>query len=291
MEKKSFKGESLIILAGLFYSVESILVKTLSREFSGIQISFYRFIFGLIFSLLALFILRKELRFREPWTLTGRAVAGVLSMIAYYLAVQWGNPARALLLNLTYPVFAMVYGFLFFKEKAGWKEMVSMLLCLGGILLVFYDGSPVPWQANFWALVSGGSAGMAVHFIRRASQVNNSYIIYIVVCVLGIPVSLSGFSTWKAVQTPDVLFLLLIAFVVFIGQILMQTGFRFITAVRGSILGYASIPFTMLLSHFLIGENITLLMVVGALLIFAAVTFNTLTRSIQPAPPDTGPGH
>lgn len=281
MRHQSLRGEALIVSAGIFFSVESILIKSVSQNLNGIQISFFRFALGLLISLAALLILKKELRFHDPAALAGRAIAGVVSMVSYYMAVQMGNPARALLLNLTYPVFATLYGFLFFGEKAGWKEFLGMFVCLGGILLVFYDGSVVPWQANVWALVSGATAGLAVHFIRRSAQSNNTYVIYLVVCALGIPVTLGSGGPWRPLQSPDLIYLLLISVIVFVGQILMQTGYRFVSAVRGSILGYAAIPFTMLLSHIFIHEAITLRMVGGALLIFGAVTFNTLTKSIR----------
>ncbi len=290
MKEFRYKGEAALFFANFFYATESILVKKVSAHLSGYLISFFRFSIGLVLSVALILGLKKGFKIKSWPLLIGRAVAGVISMISFYMSVKLGNPGRAMLLNLTFPIFAVVYGFLFFKEKARWQDFMGILLCLGGILLVFYDGSTVPLAANVWGIISGASAGLAVHFIRKAGQEHHTFLLYLVVCVLGIFVSGIATPDWQMLNSERLLLLLIIGSIVFIGQIIMQWGYRHTTAIKGSIISYFNIPITMLLSHFLIGEEFKDRMIMGAGLIISGVVLNNILHWKTPLNKNTAEG-
>ena len=91
--------------------------------------------------ILIILIWKKEIIFKDKINLLFRGIWGAVSMICLYIAIKMTNSGRAILLNNTGPIFAGVFGFLFFKEKINIKIVLSLLLCIIGAILIFYDGS------------------------------------------------------------------------------------------------------------------------------------------------------
>jgi drug/metabolite transporter (DMT)-like permease len=272
--KKEFLGESAVIISGLFFGLGALLVKFLSGTFDAYFISLVRFIVGIIFGALIIVAAKREFKIYDKKEVILRSVYGSAAMILYYLSIAMTSSGRATLFNTTYPVFVVIFGALFFKEKLKFAQMASTLLCIAGIIFVFYDGSSYNAWGDLLGLGSGICGGMAVHYAKRARVNNDSIIIYMSVCAVGL-VPLLPFSGQAVKLTSYLAWVLVLAGIaMFLGQVLFTYALKYTTAARGSILSFAKIPITIILSYFAVGESILPRFIIGTILIIAGLVLS-----------------
>lgn len=271
---KELKGSLSILLSCLFFSFASITVKLISGQVSSLFISFIRFLVGTILIAAALWFTKKGFKVNDfkYWFLRG--FFGVIAMVTFYFAIQMTSSGRATLLSDTYPVFVALYGFIIFREPLRINRALSILLCMAGVLLVFYDNSRYGFMGNLIGLISGAAGGMAVHYIKKAREKNNSIIVYLSSCLLGM--------VFCSVSIPEVLKihnlflyipLCLVGVFAFTGQMLMGYGFKYVSTSKGSILGFTEIITTVFFSYFL-GEDLRPKFFIGGTVLIAGLVIN-----------------
>ena len=244
-------GEFSIFLSCLLFSITSVTVKYAGCSFSGGFISFVRFAIGGLLSLCLVLAIKKSIRIRDPISLLLRGVLGSLAMVLAYIAIQTTGSGRAILLANTYPVFVVVFGYLFFKDKIRLNNLIGLAFCVVGVLFVCFDRSRYGIAGTLLALGSGVTSGLAVHFIKKARAHNDIFIVYLSACIFG--VAASSFSAPEAakIQSWNVLLpLIIVGVFALAGQLAMGYGYKYTTAVKGSIIGFTEIPLTILLSSF-----------------------------------------
>ncbi len=267
------KSEITMSLACFFYAFTAVIVKYVSYSFTGLFISLFRFITGIFLGLIVLKITKQPFKIHNKKTWLLRGIFGSIAMGCYYTAIQITSSGRATLLFNTYPIFVALFGFLFFKEKISINNVFSLILCLCGAIVVFYDGSKYNIAGDFISLAGGILGGITVHYIKKSREKNHPVIVYMAVCFIGL--LLFPFTINQAVNItfPLLLFLCLISIFSFIAQVLMTYGYKFISATKGSIIFFLQIILTILLSFF-IGEEFKLKFFIGIMLILLGLFIN-----------------
>jgi drug/metabolite transporter (DMT)-like permease len=237
----------------------------------GYFISLGRFVVGLAFGALLVVLTKSSFQIYDKKEVILRGAYGSVSMILYYVSIAMTSSGRATLFNTTYPVFVVVFGALFFKEKLKFIQVISMALFVPGICLVFYDGSSYNFWGDLLGLGSGISGGMAVHYAKRARVKNDSIIIYMTVCAVWL-VPLLPFSGQVTKLNMNLAMILVLAGIaVFVAQVLFTYALKYTSASRGSILSFSKIPITIILSYFAVGEKILPRFIIGTVLIIAGL--------------------
>jgi drug/metabolite transporter (DMT)-like permease len=269
------KGVLSIFISCFFFALMTIAVKGASAYFSGPFIAFVRFSIGAIAALSCILLFRHGWKVADKRSWLLRGLFGGISMLLFFIAIQLTSSGRASLLANTSPVFAAICGTLFFKEQIKKRYVLSLVLCGIGVCLVFIDGNTYSMWGNLAGLGSGITAGLAIHYIRRVSQKNSIFHVYLSACIFGF---LCTLFTWPEVRllVPGIplVALLLIAALAFIGQMVMAFGYRFVTASRGSIIGYSETLMTVTLSVLLLGEELKLRFVLGGMLILVGLVLS-----------------
>jgi len=138
--KDSTKGIITILLSNLLMTAGALLIKAVPESVSG----FYRILFTCAFSLVIgvpiLFVLRDKTRPRNIKFLLLRGFFGAIPMTLFFLAVSYSGVGRATLLSTTYPVFSAVYGYFFFKERAGASVWIGAILSAENRQQLFIPG-------------------------------------------------------------------------------------------------------------------------------------------------------
>ena len=278
MPNKTTLGQIFILLSCLFFAIMALLVKVASGSFSGVFISLFRFIIGLIVGGTWLAFNQEALQIRHKKTLLARAVIGTVAMVLYFIGIQMTGSGRATLLINTFPIFVALYGYLFFHEKIGMYKVVSIIICVIGVGFVFYDGSSYSVWGSAAAFSAAILRGMAVHLIRKSAQYNHPLVVYLVVCVCGlILIPVSGHEAANLTWTVFWL-LVLIGVLSLVAQLFMTFGFKYIPALQGSLLSYLAIPLTMLFGYAM-GEELRLRFFVGTFLIIIGLLIYTIKGS------------
>ena len=98
----------------------------------------------------------------------GGAVAYAVMVIFFVLANKLTTAGNTILIQYTAPVYIALFGYSFLGEKAGFKDWITILIILTGLLLFFLDElSGTSLWGNIAALFSGfGFAGLIL-FLRK----------------------------------------------------------------------------------------------------------------------------
>ncbi|GEM_PF-1013627 len=275
--EKEFYGQLLIFVSCIFGAVGAILVKNLSSDFDGYFIAWFRFLVGL--SLGTVYFLYKwgNIRIVNKRFLFFRGLFGSLAMILYYLSIELTSSGRGVLLNTTYPLFVAIFGYLVFHEKISMKTVASILVCAGGVYLVFYDGSSYPILGSVFGILSGALGGMAIHYIRKASMNNRPIVVYLAACTFGFLITMFSAKDVLNLTPHTTLLLVTLGVVVFTSQLLLTFGFRFVSTTRGSVTMYSIIPMTLLLG-LAFGEKATNLFYIGTIVIVFGLFINSMNK-------------
>ena len=146
------RGRALLALAAcaLLWSTGGLLIKIV--DWNPFAIAGARSLIG---GLLVLAVLRRP---RFSWSVP--QIAGAVSyagcMILFIVANKLTTAANAILLQYTAPLYAVLFGWIFLRERATLLDSVTMVVVLGGMVLFFLDKLGVGGVAgNVLAVISG----------------------------------------------------------------------------------------------------------------------------------------
>jgi len=136
--KDSLRGVILIALAAFFWSVSGVFVRILSN-IDTIVISFYKVFFGFL-ALFAVWLLLKRktslIPKKERLHIIMAGITVLLINFCFINAVKLSTISTAVLLFYTAPVFLIILGIIFLKEKIRKISIFSLLISLIGVLLI-----------------------------------------------------------------------------------------------------------------------------------------------------------
>lgn len=283
------RGYAALYSAAFLFAFTSLCVKLASRSYSGVFISATRFAVGAVLCVAVLVLGYRSLRPARPGLVALRGLFGACSMVMSYAAISLTGPGRAALLGNTYPLFVAVFGALFFGERLGARVFVCIGICTLGAVLVMRDGSGASLAGDLLALGGAVFAGMAINYVRRASQGDNPFMLYLSPCLLGLPLFLfvgpgggavagaAAGAAGGAATAGGALgtaFLLGVGILSFAAQALMAYGYRSVPAGKGSIVFYFETALTVLLGALFAGERFNLRFAAGLALILGGLALN-----------------
>jgi drug/metabolite transporter, DME family len=160
-----------VLAAALLWSTGGLFIKWTSL--SGLELSFCRSFFAAI--TLAI-VTRHEGFGLNRITAFASGLYAVL-LILFVLATKETTAANAIFLQYTAPVYLLILEPLIYKEKFRSRDLVTVLVCIGGMALFFVGQlRPQDVTGNFLALASG--LCFALYFLAlrhpKAREVNRA---------------------------------------------------------------------------------------------------------------------
>jgi drug/metabolite transporter (DMT)-like permease len=201
-----------------------------------------------------------------------RGVVGALSTIAFYITIMKLGAARAVILNLTYPIFASVIAAFWLKEKISRAAMVWMLIGFCG-LVVFLSGDgqlPSPSAYDLLALAGAVGSGWVVVIIRRLRHEEHPATIYASQAFYGLVIAAPAAVKLPALPPSAWIILAAGAVIVTAAQLIMTRAYQFMSVSRGSSLQML-LPLATAAGGFaFFGESFQPLEIAGAVLTLLA---------------------
>jgi drug/metabolite transporter (DMT)-like permease len=274
------KGEVYLFLSSLIFTIITLLVKIASAGFSGMFVATWRFIVGIIATLIVckLFRISTKVENRFEWFIRG--LVGSIAMVTFYLSIQLSTISRAALLCNTSPIFVAIFGYLFFKEKIRNSDVLSLLICFIGVIFIFYDRGIYSVQGDVLGLLSGIFSGIAIHYVKRSSMVNNSLIVYLSPCLFGLMFIPFTIREYPSFDSPSFIAVLVVGLLTVLAQFFMTSGYRCVNPTKGSVLNYLQIPLTILLGVFFTHDRFQFKFVIGMVLILAGLMVNIFNLTL-----------
>jgi drug/metabolite transporter (DMT)-like permease len=267
---------SAAVLGSTLFLYLSTLVMRWARAVTDIgpaYFTFARFALGLAAVSLVMCLRRLPLQWHHRHLLLGRAVTNCISVFCFYKAVEVTTVAEANILNMTYPLFVPLLSWVALRrrEQDG-VELLALLAAMLGVWLVLAPEGLSLKVANLWGLASGILGAAATIYLTLSRRHHDTHSNLFV--LFGFGTLATGAVGHAQITLPDatqLAFLLACAASGVLGQYLLTLGFRYVTAVEGSVLSSTRILIAALLGPWLAADPpLTLSGWIGALLIFAA---------------------
>lgn len=197
-----------------------------------------------------------------------RGVIGGLAIIIFYVTIVKLGAARAVILNLTYPVFGSAIAAVWLKEKLSRASVIWMLVGLGG-LAVFLSGDGRllhPSGYDLLALLGAAAAGWVIVIIRRLRHEEHPATIFASQALYSM--LLASPAVAKLPQLPLLVWIGLVvaAVVVAIAQLQMTRAYQTMSVAKGSSIQMLLPILTGIGGFFCFGETFHPLEILGAAL-------------------------
>ena len=172
------------------------------------------------------------------WLITIRGIIGALSIVAFYITIVKIGAARAVILNLTYPIFATIIAAVWLKEKLNRSAMVWMLVGFCGLIIFLSEDGHLlrPSAYDFLALVGAVGAGWVVVIIRRLRHEEHPSTIYASQAFYSLAISSPAAGKLSSVPVSAWCGLAVAAVIVAVAQLVMTRAYQFMSVSRGSSL-------------------------------------------------------
>lgn len=233
---------------------------------------FGRFALGFLVVAISMTLQRRSIRANRSRYIIGRTVGNTLSVFCFYQAVEATTVANANILNMTYPIFVAVIAWFFMREQRDGVALAAVPVAFAGIwLIVAPSGLDWNWN-NGWGLASGITASFAIIFLNLCRKHDS------VETTLFHMFGFGALMIWtlfhEQIHMPDAneFFYLSICSIFGVGgQYLLTYGFRYVTAVEGSIITSTRIILAAVLGPLMVADpSLAVSGWIGALLIFSA---------------------
>lgn len=265
------KGVLLTLGSVVFFALMAVLVKAIPNV-SSYQTTFFRFAIGVgIIGILALFGVVK-LTFNDRKGLFYRGFVGGIAVYLFYLAILKLGVGKGSVYIYSYPIFATIFSMIMLKEKVEPIKFVIIAVSFAGLILLSIGGGKGSLLGiGIWELIAiAGSVttGLAVVFVKKLHDSDNSMAIFFSQCIVGFWLFLipSGATQAKGDLT-EIFLLVLVGVVATIGQLFMTEGYKHVNVATGSML-QSLVPVFNLLSGWLIfKEKFSTIEIIGAFII------------------------
>jgi len=276
MKKPSHKllGALAVFLSAFCFYLSTVAIRWSQAEtvIDPSYFAFSRFLLGFLIVCAVMAYRRQRPRPRSYHLLIGRTLSNCVAVYCFYMAVKYTSVAEANILNMTYPIFVALFSWFLLQRQRDPVALAMVAVAFAGIWLILSPGKFSFKPANLWGLASGLLASCSMIYLNVSRQYHDTNTVLFFMFGLGSLVMFAafhGFFFWP--DSVALFYLLLCALSGVAGQFLLTIGFRYVTAVDGSIITSMRIFLAAFLGPFVVGElPLNAAGWVGAVLIFGA---------------------
>lgn len=286
--KERNQAVALMLLSALSFSLMQAVVKISATTIGTMQQVFCR---NLISMFIAFLLLRRgRLSYLGPreyqLPLFVRSFLGFVGVVMLFYATTGARQADVALLNRTSPIWVSLFAMLFLKEKISRVQVPVILLCLAGAFVAMRPSFHSNFTPMLLALLTAVSSGLAYTMIAFCKgRVNPLTVIFHFSLFSTVAAGILMIPTFVVPTWRDLIMLALIGIFGAGGQIGLTYAYQKAPASEVSIYDYSGIIYSALLGYCLLGEELGLSTVLGALLITGAALWSYLyNRRHAPAP-------
>jgi drug/metabolite transporter (DMT)-like permease len=275
------KAVLYLIFAAVLWSTGGVMIKAIS--WSPIAILAGRSIFS---SILFLIYLRRLPSHFTPWKITA-SVAHILTAFLFITATKLTTAANAIFLQYTAPLYIVLLGIWFLRERPTRIDWISMVIIFTGMLLFFGDKlSANGMFGNILAILSGVTLAImnvALRAQKDGSPAESILLAHMFTAVVGFPAVLK--ETWTLSSWLIILYLGI--FQIGFSFIFFTSAIKHVPAIEATLISTLEPILNPLWVFLFLGEQPGQLAMLGGLIVLAGVALNAVgsaRAAAQPAP-------
>ena len=288
------KGILYSLLGAFIFALMGAFVKVAGRSMNSVSIVFYRNVVGLVFILLTLYKKPLQNKGGRFWLLMFRGSVGTLSLFALFYNVSVIGLGKAITYIQTSTIFVAVLAIIFLKERLsiwGWLAIITGFI---GILFVFRPNLGGDLKTDLLGIFNGLFAAAAYTSVRELKKWYDTRSIVLSFMGWGVFLSLLFmllapvvkirnleflFSPFEWPQGITWFWLFLVGITAMLGQVFITKAYGEEKAGVVSTIGYANIPFAILIG-FMLGDPFPdLFTIIGILLIITGGVVIAIRRN------------
>jgi drug/metabolite transporter (DMT)-like permease len=276
MPNQKVTGVLFGISAGAMWAIEAVLGKILLSSLSFMQVAASEAFFATIVSIIYVLASGKSLKCGgsslRDILLIG-LLGSVLAPIAYFLGLSWTLAVNVTLLAHLQPLFVSILGFIFLNEKIGRNDIIGGLMIGLAAILITSRSIENLMTLKFGNLgdivVLLATLGWAIVAIpgKRLTKVVESALIvgyrFLVASAVFLPmlIILNQFVIESIYQV-------VLGVIAGLGYVSYYEGLKRIKASQVALTELSSPFFAAILAWFILGEYLTVIQIIGAMLLF-----------------------
>lgn len=272
------KGIIYILIATLSFAMMNYVAKLLT-VFHPLQVVFFRAIgtFILIFPFMVYYKVPIIGTHRKH--LIWRAVAGSLSLAAFFVALQRIPMGSAISIRYLGPIFGAILAFIYLKEKITRLQWFSFFIAFSGVLVLKGFDVRIDILSLILILFSAFAVGVVFMLLRYLGDKEHHLTIINYFMVASIIISLFFIPYWRMPLGQEWITVISIGIFGMIGQVFMTKAFQYEEASVLAPFKYMELIYALLIGYWFLEETYTLLPLFGILLILIGMILNVYSKN------------
>ena len=276
VEMKATAGILFMCTAVAFLCVSDAIAKTLTADYSPLQILFLRNIIALPFSVLIAWKAggRAALRSHRPAMHLFRGLIWIGAAGSFFTGLKYLGLAEATVLAFAAPVFITALAALVLKDPVGWRRWSAVLVGFVGVLVVVRPGFAAFQMVSLFPVATAVLYAVLMLSARFVDPRESVWTLMLYLVGAGTVVSALALPfVWVPVRPEDIGLFLGIAFFGTIGVTMLTQAFRLAPAATVAPLDYTALIWATLIGWLVWGEIPDLATYAGAAIIIASGVF------------------
>lgn len=289
LEARPVVGVSAMMLNTLLIPLMGVAIKKLTEmDVSTVEMLAYRSL--LVVAVLTPFLVvpanRRAIRQADRRAHLVHAVFGISSMACFYYALRTLPLATVTSINFATPIFALLFAWLLYDDRPGWRSMVATVLGFVGTLIVLRpDADGLSLDMLVVVLGSILAAAMNLSVRRMPAQSSNFAVIYYFGAGSAVVFAAFFAPDARLLSIETAPWILLLGAIAVSIHMFVALAYRFASSMMIGALDYFRLFWALLLGLWLFGEWPDEREAAGMVLIVGSGLYILYreTRSLRPA--------
>lgn len=271
-----------MVMTGLMFVAVTAIVKYVGSELPAAQAAFMRYLLGIVFVIPMIRpILRARLNRRQITLFTLRGIVHTGAVILWFYAMSRIPLAEVTAMNYLSPVYVAIGAALFLGEKLPPRRMVAIGVALIGAMIILRPGmrelDPGHIAMLFTALLF--AAGYLIAKLM-SGEVSASVVVGMLSIVVTVGLAPFAYAVWITPTLPQVGWMFLVACFATAGHYTMTLAFSAAPLTVTQPVTFLQLVWAVLLGAAVFGEPVDGWVILGGLVIMAAVSFITWREAV-----------
>tara|TARA_B100001173_G_scaffold294760_1_gene288933 strand:- start:233 stop:1090 length:858 start_codon:yes stop_codon:yes gene_type:complete len=243
--------------AWMVVPVMDALAKYLSSSMDVLQITWARYFFTVVFTLLIMFFFKRKsfVWSKKPTLQLLRGLIFVFSTYLFFYAISEISLPKALTLAFVAPICVTAMSPFFLNEKVGIRRWTAVSIGFIGTLVVIRPGFIEINLATLAALGNGICYGFYLIITRKLSKSDNSLLTLLFAGTVGtIVMSFFMPNVWINPSSNQWVMMALIGLVAAVAHLFIILSLKYADASKLAPLGYTEIITNIILSYYIFNE-------------------------------------
>ncbi|MBK8845184.1 MAG: DMT family transporter [Bacteroidetes bacterium] len=263
-----------MFLATFWFSLMNICARKLER-LPVSEIVFFRCLLSMLFCYVVLYREKVNLKGTNYLLLVGRGIVGTVSLFMYIGSIKHMPLGTAVSIQYLSPVFSLIIGYLFLKQKITLWQSICFLTAISGVFIIKGYDHRVNTIFLLMGLCSACLSGLVFTLINQMKGSEHPMLVVFYFMAIGTITGFAGTVTNFVTPTMyEVIFILGIGITTQLGQINMTRSLQNSSVTKVGIITYSGIVLALVYGFFFFNESYNLVALLGIIMIVGAMVGN-----------------